>query len=45
MPDHHLSEDSVTRFAEAFLLVADNPSKWIANESGPLVPFLFQDDL
>ena len=29
MPDHHLSEDSVLRSAEAFLWVGDKPSRWI----------------
>ena len=29
MPDHYLSEDSVTCSAEAFLRVADNTAKWI----------------
>ena len=29
MPDHHLSEDRVTRSAEAFLRVGDYGSIWI----------------
>jgi hypothetical protein len=28
MPGHHLSEDGVTRSAEAFLRVADYGSRW-----------------